>query len=91
MDLKLEPLRTLEFFKTGTFEGLSNVKLDRFFQIEFSENLNLTLIQFTTIPWELRRFPGSLILPEGLSGWVNNSHHYQLLMNFDFEVRLGLN
>ena len=40
IDLKLEPLRALEFFKTGTFEGLSNVKLDRLCQIEFSENLN---------------------------------------------------
>ena len=47
MDLKLEPLGALEFFKTGTFEGLSNVKLDRFCQIEFSKNLILTLIQFT--------------------------------------------
>ena len=73
MDLKLEPLRALEFFKTGTFEGLSNVKLDRFFQIEFSENLNLTLIQFTTIPWELRRFPGSLIFAGFLQGSADGS------------------
>ena len=35
MDLKLEPLRALEFFKTGTFEGLSNVKLDRFSKLNF--------------------------------------------------------